>query len=166
MAYWHIICVNKGRGLAMRKVRVNMTIDEDLDGWLERMAGELRMNKSQFINNVISATKDEVKVLKAIGLFNLGKMLMKGKEKRQNIMLKKIPVNMTIDEDLDGWLEKMAGELRMNKSQFINNVISATKDDLKVLKAIGWVQLSKAAMRVKDKALSPRRKSVAAKEKG
>lgn len=82
------------------------------------------------------------------------------------MMIKRVPVNITIDEDLNEWLEKMATELRMTKSQFINNAISAAKDDVKVLEAIGLFQLGKAAMRVKDKALSIGRKSVPAKESG
>jgi uncharacterized ubiquitin-like protein YukD len=74
--------------------------------------------------------------------------------------VQKVHINITIDEDLDEWLGKMATELRLNKSQFINNVISAAKDDVKVLEAIGLFQLGKAAMRVKDKALDIRGKSV------
>ena len=74
--------------------------------------------------------------------------------------VQKVHINITIDEDLDEWLGKMAAELRLNKSQFINNVISAGKDDVKVLEAIGLFQLGKAAMRVKDKALSIRGKGV------
>lgn len=135
----------------MRKIRVNMTIDEDLDEWLGKIAGELRMNKNQFINNVISATKDDVKVLRAIGLFNLRKMERGGKGKGGNVAIKKIPVNMIIDEDLNEWLERMAAELRMNKSQFMNNVITATKDDVRVLKAIGLFSVGKMVMKVKEK---------------
>lgn len=74
--------------------------------------------------------------------------------------IKKVPVNITIDEDLNEWLEKMAAELRMNKSQFINNIISASKDDVKILKAIGLFNLGKVAMRVNEKALNIRRKGV------
>ena len=80
--------------------------------------------------------------------------------------VQKVHINITIDEDLDAWLGKMAAELRLNKSQFINNVISAAKDDVKVLEAIGLFQLGKAAMRVKDRALNMRLKGVTAKENG
>ena len=137
----------------MRKIPVSVTIDEDLDEWLEGMAAELRMNKSQFINNVISAAKDDIKVLKAIGGFFVGRLLMGGKKRVPKITLKRISVNMTIDEDLDEWLEGMATELRMNKSQFLNNVISATKDDVKVLKAVGLFSLGRMVMNVKEKGL-------------
>ena len=71
-----------------KKVPVNITIDEDLNEWLEKMAAELRMNKSQFINNIISATKDDVKILKAIGLFNLGKVAMRIKGRVSKIPIK------------------------------------------------------------------------------
>lgn len=79
---------------------------------------------------------------------------------------KKVHINITIDEDLNEWLEKMAAELRMNKSQFINNVISGAKDDVRVLKAIGVFQLAKAAMAVKEHAQNIRRKNEPAKENG
>jgi predicted transcriptional regulator len=142
------------RRLVMSKIPVNVTIDEDLNEWLEGMATELRMNKSQFMNNAISAGKDDVKVLKAIGLFYVGKLLMGSKHKGAKVTLKKkISVNMTIDEDLDEWLEGMATELRMNKSQFMNNVISAAKGDVRVLKAIGAFGLGKMVMKVKEKGL-------------
>jgi len=44
--------------------------------------------------------------------------------------MKKIPVNVTIDEDLNDWLEGMARELRINKSQFMNNAIAAGRGDV------------------------------------
>jgi hypothetical protein len=47
----------------------------------------LRMNKSQFLNNVISAAKEDVRVLKAIGAFGAAKMVMKVKEKATKVKL-------------------------------------------------------------------------------
>jgi hypothetical protein len=137
----------------MKKIAVNVTIDEDLNGWLEGMAKELRMNKSQFMNNVISSGRDDIKVLKAIGAFWLARLLSGGEKRVPKINPKKISVNMTIDEDLDEWLEGMAKELRMNKSQFANNIIAAMKDDVKVLKAVGVFSLGKMVMKVKEKVL-------------
>jgi hypothetical protein len=78
--------------MTTKKVPVNITIDEDLNEWLEKMATELRMNKSQFINNIISASKDDVKILKAIGLFNLGKVAMRVEEKAPNIRSKGVRI--------------------------------------------------------------------------
>jgi hypothetical protein len=141
------------RRLVMKKIPVNVTIDEDLNDWLEGMGRELRINKSQFMNNAIAAGRGDVKVLKAIGAFYVAKLLVGSKQKSAKVALKKkISVNMTIDEDLDQWLEGMAMELRMNKSQFLNNVISAAKEDVRVLKAIGAFGAAKMVMKVKEKA--------------
>ena len=146
----------------MRKIPVNVTIDGDLNAWLDGMARELRINKSQFMNNVISAGKDDVKVLKAIGAFYVGKLLLGSKQKGPKVPLKKkISVNMTIDEDLDEWLEGMAVELRMNKSQFMNNVISAAKDDVRVLKAIGIFSIGKMVMKMKERGLKVKMPDIA-----
>ena len=68
-----------------KKVHINITIDEDLNEWVEEISTELRMNKSQFINNLISAGKEDVKVLKAMGVFGLAKVAMKLKEKELKI---------------------------------------------------------------------------------
>ena len=67
--------------------------------------------------------------------------------------MKKVHINITIDEDLNEWLDKMALELDMNKSQFINNCVSVAKSDLKVLRAVGLFDLAKAAVRLWEKGL-------------
>ena len=64
----------------VQKVHVNITIDEDLNDWIEKTAAELRLNKSQFINNLISMGKDDVDVLKATGLFGLTNWVRKVRE--------------------------------------------------------------------------------------
>jgi hypothetical protein len=64
----------------VEKVHLTITVDADLNEWLEKTAGELRMNKSQLINNLISMGKDDVKVLKATGLFGLAEVARKLKE--------------------------------------------------------------------------------------
>ena len=74
---------------------------------------------------------------------------------------KKVHINITIDEDLNEWVEEISTELRMNRSQFINNLISAGKDDVKVLKAIGAFGLAKVARKIKEKALNIDRKGFA-----
>jgi hypothetical protein len=77
--------------------------------------------------------------------------------------MKKAHINITIDEDLSEWADKMAAELEINKSQFINNVLSVTRDDVKIYKAIGLFDLAKAAIRLKEKALKITIKGVRAK---
>ena len=86
----------------MSKIPVNVTIDEDLNEWLEGMATELRMNKSQFLNNVISAAKDDVRVLKAIGAFGAAKMVMKVKGKAVKVKLPSIPLVGRKSRNLSG----------------------------------------------------------------
>jgi hypothetical protein len=66
---------------------------------------------------------------------------------------KKAHINITIDEDLNGWVEKMTSELKINKSQFINNILSVTRSDVKIYKAIGLVDVAKAAVKLKEECL-------------
>lgn len=47
-------------------------------------------------------------------------------------------ITVTVDTDLNEWLEKTATELRMNKSQLTNNLISMGKDDVELMGG-GWV---------------------------
>ena len=65
---------------SVQKVHVNITIDGDLNAWLEKTAAELRLNKSQLINNLISMGKDDVKLLKATGLYGLANVVRRVKE--------------------------------------------------------------------------------------
>ena len=55
---------------------------------------------------------------------------------------------------MNEWVEKTAAELRMNKSQLINKMISMSKDDMKVLKTMGLLGLSKVIKRVREGSLS------------
>ena len=64
--------------------------------------------------------------------------------------MKKVHINITVDEDVNEWIEKMAVELKLNKSQFINNALSVAKSDAKILKAVGLFEVAKAAIRFKE----------------
>jgi len=66
---------------------------------------------------------------------------------------KKAHINITIDEDLNEWAEEMASEVGINKSQFINNVLSVTRSDVKLYRALGLVEVAKAVMKLKDECL-------------
>lgn len=74
--------------------------------------------------------------------------------------IEKVHINVTIDEDLNRWLEKTATEFRMNKSQLINNLISMGKDDVGLLKATGVLGLARAVKKVKEEALKIKKKGV------
>ncbi len=76
----------------MKKVHINITIDEDLNEWLDKMALELDMNKSQFINNCVSVAKSDVKVLRAVGLFDLAKAVVRLWEKGLKVKMQNIPL--------------------------------------------------------------------------
>lgn len=73
---------------AMKKVHINITIDEDLNDWIEKMALELRLNKSQFINNALSVAKSDAKILKGVGLFEVAKAAIKLKEECSKVGMK------------------------------------------------------------------------------
>ncbi len=65
----------------------------------------------------------------------------------------KVHINVTIDDDLNRWLEKTAVEFRISKSQLINNLISMGKDDVGLLKATGVLGLAGAVRKVKEEVL-------------
>jgi hypothetical protein len=77
--------------------------------------------------------------------------------------VEKVHVNITIDEDLNQWLEKTAAELRMNKSQLINNLILMGKDDVGVLKGTGVLGAAKVIKELKEELLKLKRKGIAVK---
>jgi hypothetical protein len=76
----------------VEKVHITVTIDENLNEWLEKTAPELGLNKSQLVNNVISMGKDDIKLLKASGVLGLANLVRKVKEgvltKRQGPIIK------------------------------------------------------------------------------
>ncbi len=76
---------------------------------------------------------------------------------------KKVPkahINITIDEDLDRWLDKTAGEFRMNKSQLINNIILEGKSDLGLMRGTGVLGAAKVIKKLKEELLKMKRKGV------
>ena len=74
--------------------------------------------------------------------------------------VEKVHINVTVDEDLNRWLEKTAGEFRMSKSQLINNLISMGKDDVGLLKATGVLGLARAVKNLKEKVVEIKKKGV------
>ncbi len=80
--------------------------------------------------------------------------------------VEKVHINVTIDEDLNRWLEKTAVEFRLSKSQLINNLISMGKDDIGLLKATGVVGLAKAVKSLKERVLEIKKEGVGLKVGG
>ena len=74
--------------------------------------------------------------------------------------VEKVHINVTIDEDLNRWVEKTAAEFRMNKSQLINNLISMGKDDVALLKATGVLGLARAVQKVKEDVVKIKKEDV------
>lgn len=75
--------------------------------------------------------------------------------------VEKVHLTITVDGDLNEWLEKTAGEFRMNKSQLINNLISMGKDDVGLLKGMGLLGAAKVLRDLKEELLRKKRKGVA-----
>jgi len=65
----------------VEKVHLTVTVDTDLNEWLEKASAEFRMNKSQLINNLISMGKDDVELMGGLGLLGAAKVLRELKEK-------------------------------------------------------------------------------------
>jgi hypothetical protein len=83
-----------------------------------------------------------------------------GGDKMPKKKVEKVHVNVTIDEDLNRWLEKTAGEFRMSKSQLINNLISMGKGDVGLLKATGVLGIARAVKNLKEKVVEIKKEGV------
>jgi hypothetical protein len=78
----------------VEKIHLTVTVDVDLNEWLEKTAAEFRLNKSQLINNLISMGKDDVELMGGIGLLGAAKKLRDIKE----TLLKKGRKGLSIEE--------------------------------------------------------------------
>jgi hypothetical protein len=76
----------------VEKVHLTITVDGDLNEWLEKTAGEFRMNKSQLINNLISMGKDDVGLMEGMGLLGAAKVLRELKEELLKTKRKGVPI--------------------------------------------------------------------------
>ncbi len=75
--------------------------------------------------------------------------------------VRKIHINITIDEDLNARIEKIATELRLNKSQLINNLLSMSMGDVNILKKTGLLRFAKAVRDSREKGLKVNNKGIA-----
>jgi hypothetical protein len=80
--------------------------------------------------------------------------------------VEKVHINVTIDEDLNRWLAKTATELRISKSQLINNLISMGKDDVALLKGTGLLGLVSAVRKLKEEVLKIKKEGVGLRGEG
>ncbi len=78
--------------------------------------------------------------------------------------VEKIHLTVTVDVDLNDWLEKTAAEFRLNKSQLINNLISMGKDDVELMGGIGLLGAAKKLRDLKEALLKKGRKGFAIEE--
>jgi len=77
--------------------------------------------------------------------------------------VEKVHLTVTVDVDLNEWLEKTAAEFRLNKSQLINNLISMGKDDVELMGGIGLLGAAKKLRELKEALLKKKRKGVVIK---
>jgi metal-responsive CopG/Arc/MetJ family transcriptional regulator len=63
----------------------------------------------------------------------------------------KAKIAITIEAELLEEIDKVAREFGLNRSQFIENILSVGLGDAKALKAMGFVDIAKLVIRVKDK---------------
>jgi metal-responsive CopG/Arc/MetJ family transcriptional regulator len=63
----------------------------------------------------------------------------------------KAKIAITIETELLAKLDKLAEELNLNRSQLIENVLSVGLADAHLLKALGFMDLAKLVIRVRDK---------------
>jgi metal-responsive CopG/Arc/MetJ family transcriptional regulator len=63
----------------------------------------------------------------------------------------KTKIAITIEAEILEEIEKMAEKLNLNRSQFIENVLSVGLSDARLLKELGFMDLAKLVMKLKDK---------------
>ena len=63
----------------------------------------------------------------------------------------KAKIAITIEAEMLAKIDKMAEELNLNRSQFIENVLSVGLADAQLLKTLGFIDVAKLVMRVRDK---------------
>jgi hypothetical protein len=74
--------------------------------------------------------------------------------------VEKVHLTITVDADLNEWLEKTAAEFRLNKSQLINNLISIGKDDVGLIRGMGLLGAAKVLRNIKQEILKAKRKDI------
>ena len=63
----------------------------------------------------------------------------------------KTKIAITIEAEILEEIDKMAEKLNLNRSQLIENVLSVGLSDARFLKKLGFMDLAKLVMKLKDK---------------
>jgi metal-responsive CopG/Arc/MetJ family transcriptional regulator len=63
----------------------------------------------------------------------------------------KTKIAITIEAEILEEIDKMAEKLKLNRSQLIENVLSVGLSDARLLKKLGFMDLAKLVMKLKDK---------------
>jgi metal-responsive CopG/Arc/MetJ family transcriptional regulator len=63
----------------------------------------------------------------------------------------KTKIAITIEAEILEEIDKMAKKLNMNRSHFIENILSVGLSDARLLKNLGLIDLAKLVMKLKDK---------------
>jgi metal-responsive CopG/Arc/MetJ family transcriptional regulator len=63
----------------------------------------------------------------------------------------KAKIAITIETEMLKQIDELVEELNLNRSQFIENVLSVGLADAQLLKTLGFMDLAKLVIRVRDK---------------
>ena len=63
----------------------------------------------------------------------------------------KAKIAITIEAEILEQVDKMAEEFKLNRSQFIENLLAVGLGDAKALKVVGFIDIAKLVIRVKDR---------------
>jgi hypothetical protein len=63
----------------------------------------------------------------------------------------KTKIAITIEAEILEEIDKMAEKLNMNRSHFIENILSVGLSDARLLKELGFIDLAKLVIKLKDK---------------
>jgi metal-responsive CopG/Arc/MetJ family transcriptional regulator len=63
------------------KTKIAITIESEVLEKIDKMAEEFELTRSQFIQNLLSVALADAQALKVVGLLDLGRLVMRVKEK-------------------------------------------------------------------------------------
>ena len=63
----------------------------------------------------------------------------------------KAKIAITIETEMLEKIDKLAKELNLNRSQFIENILSVGLSDAELLKALGLIDVAKLVIRLRDR---------------
>jgi len=63
------------------KAKIAITIETEILEEIDKMAGEFNLNRSQFIENLLAVGLGDAKALKAVGLMDIAKLVVRVRDK-------------------------------------------------------------------------------------